>query len=545
LAVALAGLLPVLAGPVRAADKGAVLVIDANSGRILYQRSADEPRYPASLTKLMTLYIVFEQLAQGRLSTHTQIEMTPAAAAVAPSKLDLEPGEKIALIDAIKVLITKSANDVAVAIADHIAGSETKFAQMMTAKARQLGMTHTVFQNASGLPDEDQVTTARDMLTLALHLQDDFPEQYGLFSTRTFSYAGETFRNHNKLLFNYAGTDGLKTGYTRASGFNLVASVRRGRKHVIAAVFGGASASSRDQAMRTYLNMGLVKAATVVTRKPMTPPLVAARHRPTVAAAPAPRRIERPASPAALPPPPPVAVAQAPRIVAAPEPVQRVRVRPVSVMRIEPAEPSHAAPPAPEAAAAAQPEAPDRIEAILARSPAATEPRPMRKWVSASADLPWRLSGPTTPAEPPAAAPPAITGLPPPAGEPPHLDTAPSGSARAEVAVAPPTPPRPVPVAHRIAPHLEPQPSAATAGDYVIQIGAFQSAAEAERRLAAVRERAGSVLARKSPVTQQVTHAGKVLYRARYAGFEAQTAAAAACAELKRFKFDCLAMKAD
>ena len=168
--------------------------------------------------------------------------MSADAVAAAPSKLDLEEGAEIALIDAIKVLITKSANDVAIAIAEHMAGSEAKFAQLMTRKARELGMSATTFRNASGLPDDEQVTTARDMLTLALHLEDDFPTHYGLFATRSFTYGGETFLNHNSLLFHFPGTNGLKTGYTHASGFNLVASVRRGRKHVIGVVFGGASA---------------------------------------------------------------------------------------------------------------------------------------------------------------------------------------------------------------------------------------------------------------------------------------------------------------
>src|SRR5262249_34360058 len=152
------------------------------------------------------------------------------------------------LLDAVKVLITKSANDVAVALAEHIAGSEERFAGLMTAKARELGMSATIFRNASGLPDEAQVTTARDMVTLALALQDRFPRHYPLFATRTFSVRDETFRNHNSLLFDFEGTDGLKTGYTRASGFNLVASVRRGRKHVVGAIFGGQSAASRDWA---------------------------------------------------------------------------------------------------------------------------------------------------------------------------------------------------------------------------------------------------------------------------------------------------------
>src|SRR6185436_17114024 len=226
---------------------------------------------------------------------------------------DLEEGEEIALIDAIKVLITKSANDVAIAVAEHIAGSEEKFARLMTRKAHQLGMSATTFRNASGLPDDAQVTTARDMVTLALRLQDDFPKHYPLFATRTASYKSEEFRNHNTLLFHYEGTDGLKTGYTRASGFNLVASVRRGKKHVIGAVFGGVSAESRNAAMRTFLNMGLVKASNEKTRQPAAP-LIAQAPRPAavqkIASVLTPKRIPRPTekSPAAASPPPTAAL---------------------------------------------------------------------------------------------------------------------------------------------------------------------------------------------------------------------------------------------
>ncbi len=269
-AAVMAILVAAVAHTAQAADKtkSAVLVVDANTGRVLHQSAADEPRHPASLAKMMTIYMVFELIEQGRLSYQTKIKFSANAVTAAPSKLDLAEGEEITLLDAIKILITKSANDVAIAVAEHIAGSEERFARLMTQKARQLGMTATVFRNASGLPDDAQVTTARDMVTLALRLQDDFPRHYTLFATRTATYKDETFRNHNTLLFHYEGTDGIKTGYTRASGFNLVASVRRGKKHVIGAVFGGASAASRNAAMRTFLNMGLVKASTEKTRQP-------------------------------------------------------------------------------------------------------------------------------------------------------------------------------------------------------------------------------------------------------------------------------------
>ncbi len=323
--------------PAQAAGKSAVLVIDANTGRVLYQSAADEPRHPASLTKMMTIYIAFELIEQGRLSYQTKIKFSANAAAQAPSKLDVAEGEEITLLDAIKILVTKSANDVAVALAEHIAGSEARFARLMTQKARQLGMTATVFRNASGLPDDQQVTTARDMVTLALRLQDDFPRLYALFATRTTTYKDETFRNHNTLLFHYRGTDGLKTGYTRASGFNLVASVRRGKKHVIGAIFGGASASSRNTAMRTFLNMGLVKASSEKTRPPATALIAQAgppAHDRHIGSIPKPQRVPRPsrqvASPAA--PPAQLVATQRPPGASGGPPIEIARVRSVLLM---------------------------------------------------------------------------------------------------------------------------------------------------------------------------------------------------------------------
>ncbi len=254
--------------PAVARPQQAALVIDANTGATISAHAADEPRYPASLTKMMTLYVVFDLIEQGRLSYQTRIPITDAAASQAPSKLGLEAGSDIALIDAVKALITKSANDIAVAIADKIAGSEDKFAALMTQKARAIGMKSSTFKNASGLPNDQQVTTARDMVTLALRLHDDFPKHYPLFATREFRYGAGTHVNHNGLLGRYEGTEGIKTGYTRASGFNLVASVKRGQKHVVGAVFGGATAGSRNQTMRTLLNIALLKGSAQKTRQP-------------------------------------------------------------------------------------------------------------------------------------------------------------------------------------------------------------------------------------------------------------------------------------
>ena len=192
--------------PVDAADpRAASMVIDANTGAVLHNKGGDELVYPASLTKMMTLYMTFELIELGRLNYDSKIKMTQEGADAAPSKLDLDAGEELTVVDAIKALVTKSANDVAIALAMHIGGTETNFARLMTRKARELGMQNTTFRNASGLPDPEQKTTARDMITLGLRLQDDFPRHYRLFSTRTFTYRGKTYRNHNTLLTRYPG----------------------------------------------------------------------------------------------------------------------------------------------------------------------------------------------------------------------------------------------------------------------------------------------------------------------------------------------------
>jgi D-alanyl-D-alanine carboxypeptidase len=421
--------------------RNAVLVVDANTGRVLHERSADELRFPASLVKLMTLYMLFEQIELGRMTYKTNIRFSAHAVSQSPSKLDVDEGSEIEALDAIKALVTKSANDVAVAIAEHIGGSEERFAQLMTQRARQIGMKSTTFRNASGLPNPGQVTTARDMITLALRLQDDYARHYHLFSTRTFTFNGDTFRNHNSLLFRYAGLDGMKTGYIRASGFNLVASAKRGKRHVVAVVFGGATAARRNEAMQTYLNMGFVKAADTRTRR-ATVALVSREKGPAVATiAPAPR-------PAARPPA---------NLESETSNIEIARVRPVRVPGSAP-----------------QPAQPDAIAALLNRD-----------------------------AEPPV--------------ERPAAAMAPAVSA----------------------------PAHATAGSFLIQVGAFQSEGDAQRRLADIRARAGSALGECTAVTHEVRQGDKTFYRARYAGFAAQAPAAAACSALKRLSIDCLVLKAD
>ncbi|PLX35147.1 MAG: D-alanyl-D-alanine carboxypeptidase [Hyphomicrobiales bacterium] len=238
----------------------AALAVDGHTGKVLYSRYADSRRYPASLTKIMTLYVLFEEMRKGRVNKHTRMRFSRRASGQAPSKLGLKPGQTIRTIDAIKALITKSANDVAVVVAEHISGSEYRFAQRMTRTARRLGMRNTVFRNANGLPNSGQVTTARDMVKLAQAIRRDFPEYFPYFKIRTFRFRGHNYRNHNRLLGRYAGMEGIKTGYTRASGFNLTTSVKRGRRHVFAAVLGGATSRKRDNYMRAVLDRSLRRA---------------------------------------------------------------------------------------------------------------------------------------------------------------------------------------------------------------------------------------------------------------------------------------------
>ena len=239
----------------------ASIVVDANSGAVLQATNADSQRYPASLTKIMTLYLLFERLESGQLKLSTRLPVSAHAAAQPPTKLSLKPGQNISVEDAILALVTKSANDVASVVAEAIGGSEPQFARMMTRKARALGMRRTTYTNASGLPDSDQITTARDQALLGRAIQERFPRYYHYFSTEAFSFRGRTYRTHNRLL-NRAGVDGIKTGFIRASGFNVVTSMRRGSRRVVAVVLGGRSSARRDAQMRELLADNIMTAST-------------------------------------------------------------------------------------------------------------------------------------------------------------------------------------------------------------------------------------------------------------------------------------------
>jgi D-alanyl-D-alanine carboxypeptidase len=235
------------------------MIIDGDSGDVLHEYRPDHKVYPASLTKIMTLYMVFDALERGKVSLSTRMKVSKRAWGQAPSKLGLKAGETISVKDAILALVTKSANDIAVVVAEHLGGTEIKFAQMMTTEARRLGMSRTTFRNASGLPNRGQMTTARDMIKLAIALRENYGSYYHYFAIQKFRFGNRTYGNHNNLLASYYGTDGIKTGYINASGFNLVASVNRNGKRLIGVVFGGRTARTRDAQMKKLLDQAYVK----------------------------------------------------------------------------------------------------------------------------------------------------------------------------------------------------------------------------------------------------------------------------------------------
>lgn len=261
----------------------AAMVVDAKTGRVMHAVNEDALRHPASITKVMTLYLLFEQLERGKMDLDTPLTVSANASRMPPSKLGVRAGSTVTVEEAIKALVTKSANDIACAIGENIAGSEAAFAEMMTRKAHALGMTRTHYANASGLPDADQITTARDLTILARAIQERFPRYYRYFQTRSFAFHGRVIGNHNHLVGRVEGVDGIKTGYTRDSGFNLMTSARIGERHIVAVVLGGKSVASRDTIMTKLVRANLpVAYAGARTAPPVVE--VAERPRPAVVA---------------------------------------------------------------------------------------------------------------------------------------------------------------------------------------------------------------------------------------------------------------------
>jgi D-alanyl-D-alanine carboxypeptidase len=245
------------------------IVVDAKSDQVLHEVNPDAPRHPASLTKVMTLYMLFEQIEAGKFKLDTLLQISVHASVQNPTKLGLKANSTISVEDAIKGMCTRSANDAAVVVAEAVGGTEEDFSRLMTEKAHSLGMVNSTYVNASGLPAEEQITTARDQAILGRAIQDRFPAYYRYFSTVSFRYRGKDIHNHNGLLGQVRGMDGIKTGYTEASGYNLLSSVRRDEKHIVAVVLGGKSGAARNERMRQLIEEHILHAATRRTAPPI------------------------------------------------------------------------------------------------------------------------------------------------------------------------------------------------------------------------------------------------------------------------------------
>ena len=567
------------------------IIVDANSGSILQSKDPDGPRHPASLTKIMTLYLLFEQLESGKIRLDSTMDVSENASEQAPTKLGLKPGQSIRVEDAIKGIVTRSANDAAVVIAETLGGSEDDFAKMMTRKARALGMSKTTYKNASGLPDDDQITTARDQATLGRAIQDRFPRYYRYFATDEFNYRGHVIRNHNHLLGRVEGVDGIKTGYTRASGFNLVTSMKRGNRFLVGVVMGGRSGSSRDAIMRNLLAEHLDEGATKRTVAAITErgaddvriaeakasdtktadSKAAARPAPTIqvqgavqvasaepdAVVTTPTRAAAAQSQQKAPPPLTSGVISSSSFAAIPggdEPMKPVRVKTVQV-RVGGTKVASAVANAPVATSALPP--PRTATAVAETS----------KSVVARAENTVEASGQTTGAFPaPLPAPPSRSTYGVGAGT---LGVAPANSMAPHVTLmtnAEPWPRGAAPTtlnaqaqilktasADQQAPISSSEPvqtiqqngaiKPATHSGWIIQVGALESEAEARQRLDAARGSAKGLLGRADPFTETVSSKGdRTLYRARFAGLDRDTAEQA-CRALKRSDISCFAVK--
>jgi D-alanyl-D-alanine carboxypeptidase len=562
------------------------IIVDGNSGTTLTATDPDGIRHPASLTKIMTLYLLFERLDSGKMKLDTEMAVSEHAADQDPTKLDLRPGSTIKVEDAIKGLITRSANDAAVVIAEAIGGSEDEFAKLMTRKARALGMSRTVYRNANGLPNDEQVTTARDQATLGRAIQDRFPRYYRYFSTTSFTFRGQNIRNHNHLLGSVDGVDGIKTGYTRSSGFNLVTSMHRGNRFLVGVVMGGRSGGSRDAIMRGLLAENLSKAATTRTAaaiternsgdapiqvaeaapqpKPApaqqdaavspdtwtppamrTPPaskVTAALAEATAAVPPAQPRLEQKAEAKIEPAPLTAGVIQTQPIGTVPgssEPMKPVKVKTVHVkagaMKLASAGPSQPAPAI--IAGAPQPIVPETSSAVVAKAAEATRPEPARSEASrieaARAEMPMQPAGHGTGN--------GVLGVLPAA-----TASAPQPPAPQPVAVASAAP-QPLPAAAQPAAQapqtMPPVAAVKVHTGWIVQVGALETEAEAQARIDAARNSSRGLLTKADSFTEPVVAKdNRKLFRARFAGLE-RDQAEAVCRTLRRSDIACMAVR--
>jgi D-alanyl-D-alanine carboxypeptidase len=524
----------------------ASIVLDGNSGAVLQAASPDALRHPASLTKVMTLYLLFERLESGRLKLDSPLRVSEHAAEQAPTKLELKPGQAITVEDAIKSVVTKSANDAAVAVAENLAGDEDNFAKLMTQKAHALGLAHTKYVNASGLPDDDQITTARDQALLGRAIQERFPRYYKFFSTETFVYHGEAMRNHNHLLGAVDGVDGIKTGFTRASGFNLLTSLHRDGRYLIAVVMGGPSASERDERMRELIGAHIKEAA--LRRTAPTIVEVAERRDEPAIKIPA-ARADRT-----------VTASVDSRVVAGSnDPIRPLLVKTISY-RTAPAQTASLTPmpaliPVAAPASAAQPAAAQ--PAAPAQAAARASPQLRAEIASAAPSVDLKAAAQMTSQVAPQVAS-QVT---------PQMTAQMTVQVAAQIEPLPPTrmlaEPAPAKLAETAPVQMQPaqiEPAPAEArtimpsttaysapathahGGWLIQIGAFDDEDQAKQHLSAAQIKVHVPLAAKDPFTERVQKGDKALYRARFAGFDKSTAEAA-CRALKRSDFECMTLK--
>jgi D-alanyl-D-alanine carboxypeptidase len=469
----------------------AAIVVDVKTGKTLHAENADAIRHPASITKVMTLYLVFERLEQGRLRLDTPLRVSAKAAAEPPSKLGLRPGSTISVENAILALVTRSANDVAAVIAENLGGSVEAFAREMTSTARGLGMSKTVFRNPHGLPDRAQVTTARDLTLLAIAVQDRFPEYYKYFQRRSFTFSGTTHRNHNRLLGRVEGVDGIKTGFIRASGFNLMTNAKTRDRHIVTIVLGGRSGAHRDGIVERLVQNNLPRAFAGARQTP----LMTGGGR-AFAAAPA----SMPMS--ILPPVRPSELGRAPVAVASARPAAQVALDPRQPLDLNAMRPAFAS---------------------AAGAPATTTPNSLRAQAPAPANTMAFASTDSTGSLP---LPPADIGT---SRSLPVVE----GSSAQVASVAPAAAP-----VSASAPAAEPRRST-----WVIQIGALDSERAARQVLERAQSQARPVLRNADPFTEEVNANGTTLYRARFSGFEAANDAEKACRQLKQSGFACFASR--
>ncbi len=518
----------------------AAIVVDGNSGQTLYARNEDEPRHPASITKVMTLYLLFEQLERGGLSLDSPLRVSAHAAAQKPTKLGLRPGETIRVDDAIKAVVTRSANDMAVAIAEAIGGDEEHFAELMTRKAHELGMSRTRFVNASGLPDDAQITTARDLSILGRAVQERFPRYYRYFSTHAFYYAGQTILNHNHLMDRVEGMDGIKTGYTRASGFNLLTSVKRDGHYIVAVVMGGVSAAGRDRIMAGLIEDQIDNGTTIRTATAIEdrfPPDLPSRPRSDArlaAAADLPVHLQtRPETPSNLRQASPLAYAEPEAAASNPArklalsaiaPKLQNRAEPVRVASLEPEVPAEKPRPAFVSGAAGRLPGPDIVAATSRKT--AANPAPAK---IAALDGSTAQTGDATAS---IATPSTIRRI---------ADAAATDRKSADTPIEKAILRAEADPDDGVKAENNRRPAAARTG-WMIQIGATDDIAKANALLAKAKADGHKTLEAAQPFTEKVQKGAETLYRARFAGLEADSAELA-CKTLKRTGFSCFATK--